>query len=175
MAQVEALVQEVAEAVGVLLYDLELVSERGGQVLRVTLDKEGSSEPGKGVSIDECAAVSRELGQLLDVDDPIAGAYRLEVSSPGVERTLRTLRHYRMAVGEKVMLFFAEGTPGPAQLEGVLEGMDDDGEVLQVRKAPRRKNLKKGQIPKVIPIEQWELLEVRLEHVHKGRTVYDFR
>lgn len=93
--KIEELAKEVAAREGCEIYDLEFTPQR---VLRVFLDKaEGS------VSVDDCANVSRGLNLMLDVDDVIpGGAYNLEVSSPGLERTLKRPDHYRKVVGQKI-------------------------------------------------------------------------
>jgi ribosome maturation factor RimP len=91
---------------GKTLYDVVFVSgSKGkGRVLKVYIDGENG-----GVSLDDCADVSRTLGLLLDVEEAIpGGAYSLEVSSPGIERPLRTEQHFQSAIGKKVMVQTSE-------------------------------------------------------------------
>lgn len=176
LGQVEQLAEEVAVAHGLRLYDVELLTVRGQAVLRVTLDKPGGREPGQGVTVKECVDVSRELGQILDADDPLPGAYRLEVSSPGVERSLSLGRHFELAVGERLWLAMEPDVEGPREYQGLLESYDAQGESLTIRLAPRsKKKLKKGQRPKAVPVAQWEKVEVSLSSVRKARTVYEFK
>jgi ribosome maturation factor RimP len=95
LPKIEEIAKEVAAREGCEIYDLEFTPQR---VLRVFLDKaEGQ------VSVDDCANVSRGLNLMLDVDDVIpGGAYNLEVSSPGLERTLKRPDHYKKVVGQKI-------------------------------------------------------------------------
>ena len=94
--KIEILAGQVAEREGVRIYDLEFSGGTQGRVLRVFIDKEG------GVSIEDCANVSRGLNLLLDVEDPIPGGkYSLEVSSPGMERILRKSWHFTGEIGRE--------------------------------------------------------------------------
>lgn len=98
--KVRSLADQVAKREGCLLYDVEFVGGGRGRTLRVYIDKESG-----GVTVDDCSNVSRGLNLLLDVEDPIpGGAYNLEVSSPGLERTLRAPWQYRWALGKRVQL-----------------------------------------------------------------------
>ena len=90
--RVRAVIEPVVASRGLELFDLE----QAGPVLRVTVDREG------GVDIDAIADVTRAVSRAMDEHDPIAGAYTLEVSSPGLERTLRTPAHWAWAVGRTV-------------------------------------------------------------------------
>src|ERR1700737_3874509 len=83
---------------GLELVDLEYRREGRGRVLRIYIDKEG------GVTVDDCAKVSRELGILLDVHDAIPGSYNLEGSSPGLTRTLKKTRDFERFKGKKVRI-----------------------------------------------------------------------
>lgn len=131
---------EVAAREGCEVYDFEFVGSGGSRVLRVYLDKTG----GGGVSIDDCSNVSRGLNLLLDVDDVVpGGAYNLEVSSPGLERVLRTPQHFARAVGGRAQVksfeSFADLNPGldealraklgkAKQLEGTIRGIEGEGD-----------------------------------------------
>ncbi|MGH7057010.1 MAG: ribosome maturation factor RimP [Acetobacteraceae bacterium] len=95
-ALIEWLEPEV-EALGCELLDLEWQRSRGA-TLRLYIDAPG------GVGLEDCERVSRAIGALLDVEDPLPGDYRLEVSSPGPERPLRTAAHFAAAQGEEVRL-----------------------------------------------------------------------
>lgn len=173
MASVESLAREVAEGMGLRLYEVRMLSQRGRSVLRVTVDKEGGHVPGQGVTVHECAQVSRELGALLDAEEPIAHAYDLEVSSPGVERPLRAPQHFIWAVGERVAVWTYPESGYPAEMEGVLLSYQEDTQVLAVRVAPTQKK-KKGQKASPVPESEWQTLEVPLTAVTKARTRYDF-
>jgi len=102
-------VEPVARAHGAEVVDLEFKPERGGWTLRIFVEKEGASVQAlstreAAVSLELCANVSRDLSPALDVADLIAHAYRLEVSSPGVERPLRTERDFERFKGHKAKL-----------------------------------------------------------------------
>jgi ribosome maturation factor RimP len=98
LEQIEALTLPIIEDLGLELVDLEYQRESQGWVLRFFLDKEG------GINLDECAAASREIAALLDVEDLLDTAYQLEVSSPGLERPLKKLADYRRFVGRKAKI-----------------------------------------------------------------------
>lgn len=96
--RVNALLQPILVEMGLELTDLEYVREGRDSTLRVFIDKEG------GVTLDDCAALSRELGTVLEVEDVIQAAYRLEVSSPGLDRPLKTQKDYERFVGSLVKI-----------------------------------------------------------------------
>lgn len=117
MEQVRQYAEEIATREGCKLYDLEIVD--GGRILRVFIDK----TPG-GVSIDDCANVSRGLNLRLDVEDAIPGGrYELEVSSPGLDRKLTKLWHFEGAVGRTVQVRFREETGAMRTSEGKLKAV----------------------------------------------------
>jgi ribosome maturation factor RimP len=124
---VEQALRPVLLGYGVELFDLVLRREQSGWVLRVVIEREGSREPGGGVTIDLCAEISRELSAALDVADPIGHAYSLEVSSPGVERPLRGLRDYEQFAGKKAKLVLAKPLgDGQVVVQGTLAGVQQD-------------------------------------------------
>ncbi|MCU0310017.1 MAG: ribosome maturation factor RimP [Acidimicrobiales bacterium] len=108
--RVRRVVEPVVASEGVELFDLE----QAGPVLRVCIDRPG------GVDMTAIAAVTRALSRALDEDDPIAGSYTLEVSSPGLERALRTPRHYEWAVGKKVAVKTVPGHEGVRRVTGTV-------------------------------------------------------
>jgi ribosome maturation factor RimP len=170
--RIEELVAEVVGAHGLDLYDVQLGSTRGRSVLRVFVDRPGPREPGVGVTVGDCERVSRELSQIFDSEDPIASAYVLEVSSPGVERQLTAARHWRQAIGERVAVNLDREVEGLTSFEAIVESVE--AQSVKLRLAPPEKNWKKGQRRRVIPMEDWALLEVLLSDVRKARTVYEF-
>lgn len=89
-------IKNVVESMGLSLYDIATVSEFGATIYRVMIDSED------GVSLDKCGEVTRIISPLLDVTAPVSGDYRLEVSSPGIERKLKNLGHFQKSIGEKV-------------------------------------------------------------------------
>lgn len=115
--RVREVVAPLAEAASVDLYDVE----HHGAVVRVLIDADG------GIGIDAIARFSRSVSRALDEHDPIEGRYTLEVSSPGLERPLRSRGHFRAAVGAEVKVKTRPGAEGARRLVGVLESADDDG------------------------------------------------
>jgi ribosome maturation factor RimP len=125
------LLQPVVGAADLELVDVEL---RSG-VLLVTVDRPG------GVDLQALTDANRVVSAVLDEHDPIPGRYTLEVSSPGVERTLRTPVHFTKAIGETVSIKTRPQVPGDRRLRGRLVGADDRGFELAVEgedAGPRR-------------------------------------
>ncbi len=120
----EDLLVPIAEANGVKIYDVEYVKEGSDYYLRAYIDKEG------GVNIDDCEAVSRALSDALDKEDFIADAYILEVSSPGLGRTLKKDRHLEYSLGEEVEVKLYKPLNGTKDFEGILKSYDKDNVTL---------------------------------------------
>lgn len=108
---------------------VELVYRRGGGrwVLRVDIDRPGTA----GVGIEDCQRVSRALEEVLDERDLIQGSYHLEVSSPGIDRPIRTADDVRRNAGRPVTVRFAGEDGGDRTVEGTLRGLED-GELVVV-------------------------------------------
>jgi len=94
------LLQPVIESQGYDLWELEYAPGRGGAVLRIYIDTASHA----GITVEDCERASRAVSEVLDTTDPIPGNYTLEVSSPGLDRPLRTARHFEPYVGETVMV-----------------------------------------------------------------------
>jgi ribosome maturation factor RimP len=118
--RVQAIIEPLVIEAGLDLFDLE----HAGGVLRVSVDRAG------GVDIDAISALTRSISRALDDDDPIAGRYTLEVSSPGLERALRTPAHFTWALGHDVTVKTVATFDGPRRVGGVLSEADDDGIVV---------------------------------------------
>ena len=102
--------------------DLELVDlEYTGGVVRVTIDRSG------GLDMDAIAQATRAVSRAFDEHDPIPGRFTLEVSSPGLERSLRTPAHFQRAVGSTVRVKTRPGVEGERRVDGVLAAVDEDG------------------------------------------------
>ncbi|BCX81817.1 ribosome maturation factor RimP [Methylomarinovum caldicuralii] len=122
------LLQPVVTGLGYELVGIEWAADtRGQRILRVYIDVEG------GVTVDDCEQVSQQISALLDVEDPIPGHYVLEVSSPGVDRPLFTLDHYRRFRGEEARVLLARPQDGQRRFRGVIEGVEDDRIRLKTR------------------------------------------
>jgi ribosome maturation factor RimP len=96
----------------------------------VTLEAEGATEPGAGVTLDLCSRVSRDLSTALDVHELIPGAYRLEVGTPGLERRLYTRVEYERFKGRLAKVKLGTAVSGQYVLSGKLGGVDSDGRVV---------------------------------------------
>lgn len=120
--RVRGIVEPIVADAGLELFDLELA----GGVLRVTVDRP------EGVDLQAIAATTRAVSRALDDADPIAGRYTLEVSSPGLERALRTPAHFRWAIGREVTIKTVPTFDGPRRVAGTLVGADDDHVTLTV-------------------------------------------
>ena len=92
----EQSIKLAVESLGANLYDIVSTKAHDRNIFRVLVTAEG------GISLDKCAEISRMISPILDVDEPMNGEYILEVSSPGIERKLRTKEHFKASVGEKV-------------------------------------------------------------------------
>ncbi len=111
--------EEAAVAAGCELVDVEFVKEGAYWYLRVYIDKEG------GVSLDDCEAVNGPVSAILDEKDPIEQAYFLEVSSPGLERPLKTARDFDKALGKPITLKLYKTIDGAKQCDGVLKSYEN--------------------------------------------------
>jgi ribosome maturation factor RimP len=120
------LVEPLLERLGYEMVDLEFAGGRGSAMLRVFIDRE------TGVGIEDCEAVSREVSALLDVHDPVPTGYRLEVSTPGLDRVLRTPAHYARFAGAQVALELAVPREGRRRYTGRLVQSDANGLELMV-------------------------------------------
>lgn len=123
-------VEPVVRAHGAELVDLELKPDRGGWVLRVSVEKAGSaanklSTRDAAVDLELCANLSRDLSPALDVIDLIPHAYHLEVGSPGVERPLRDADDFVRFAGQKAKLKLRELVDGQRVVVGVIDGVAD--------------------------------------------------
>ncbi|MEY2959351.1 MAG: ribosome maturation factor RimP [Actinomycetota bacterium] len=119
LRRVRSVVEPIAADLGLEVYDVE---QRGGTI-RVTLDTPPGS-PGS-VDLDQLALATRLVSRQLDHDDPVPGSYTLEVTSPGVERALRTPAHFRREVGKTVSVRLSDTTSDQRRFEGVLVAADD--------------------------------------------------
>jgi ribosome maturation factor RimP len=123
--ELRRLLEPGVSALGFELVDIELLGQGRHATLRVYIDSPD------GVNVDDCAAVSRQLSALLDVEDPLPGGYTLEVSSPGLDRPLLTPAHYRRFVGELVKLTLAQPRDGRRKFKGRLVEAGDDHVVIE--------------------------------------------
>jgi ribosome maturation factor RimP len=121
-----ALMEPLLGRLGYELVELEHSAGRASAVVRLYIDRP------EGVGLDDCERVSREVSALLDVEDPIPTSYTLEVSSPGLDRVLRTPAHFARFVGSRVFVELKEPRGGRRRYTGALLTVDDAGIALQV-------------------------------------------
>ena len=142
--RVRELVAPLAEAASVELYDVE----HNGGTVRVLVDADG------GIDLEAISRLSRSVSRALDDHDLIPGRYTLEVSSPGLERPLRTPEHFRRAAGSEVRVKTCAGFDGPRRLSGILEAVADDGVAVRA--------------------SDGEVCRIAYEQLASARTVFDW-
>lgn len=139
-----SIVEPVCEAAGYELVELRFVLEQGGWILRVAVDlpldehTDVHEVPSDRVDLEDCENLSRELSAVLDVEDPIPQAFQLEVSSPGIDRPLRSARHYQYFAGSEARIQLETplppASPGAAprrNFKGILQGVEGDSVVIE--------------------------------------------
>lgn len=127
------LLEPTIEGMGYELADLEVHMHGRAGSLRIFIDHEN------GITVDDCEAVSRQVSSVLDVADPIAGNYRLEVSSPGLDRRLVKPSHFDRYAGAEVQVRMTRLVDGRRRIRGVLEKRTED--VIVVREGDRQVHL----------------------------------
>ena len=142
--RIDALAAPLCDRIGVELLDVEYE----GGVLRLVIDHPD------GVGMEAIAGVTREVSRALDHEDPISGAYTLEVSSPGLERPLKRPAHFARAVGSEVSVKTVPGTEGDRRLSGVLAESDDDGIVVRSADGTERR-LRHDEVLKANTVFTW--------------------
>jgi len=124
------MIKKIIEENGALYYDSELASENGNKIFRIYITSKD------GVTLDLCAKISRIISPILDLEPPVSGAYTLEVSSPGIERSLKKAEHFLGSVGEniKIKLINTDKIIGKLNsFDGkVLELTEEDGEQTKI-------------------------------------------
>ena len=150
VARLETVLTPVVESMGLILYGIEC---HGGVSAQPTLVVyiDGPT----GATVDDCSRISREVGALLDVEYPFRGRYRLEVSSPGLERPLLTRLHYEQSLSHRVRLRLREPMQGQRQWEGVVQAVSDAGVSLL--------------------LDAGEVVELQWDKLEKGRWVAELR
>ena len=147
---VRAIAAPLAESLGYLLWDVEFVKEGSEMYLRITIDSE------EGITIEDCERMHRAIDPLLDEADPIDVAYHLEVSSPGLERELKTEEHLSLCLGWPVEVRLYAPLDGAKSYTGELGECDAEGNLTLL--------LDPDGTPKIFPRAS----------VATIRTTYDF-
>jgi ribosome maturation factor RimP len=125
-SQIERILDPILASLGLTLWDLEFKKDGPRWLLRVYIDRDGG-----GVTLNDCEAVSRDLGMALDVEDIITHAYTLEVSSPGLDRSLTKPEHYGKCVGSRIRIKTFEPVQGEKVFRGVLRECSGDAMVME--------------------------------------------
>lgn len=143
---VRALIEPSLAGQGLELFDLQI----GGGVVRVVIDREG------GVDLQTVTSATHELNRVLDESDPLPGRYTLEVTSPGIERTLRTPEHFKRAVGEIVKIRMQPDFGGERRAEGELLEADTDSVVIAVEGDDEPRRLGYADIERARTVFDWD-------------------
>lgn len=121
---VTAIAEPLVTSLGYFLWDVEYVKEGADMFLRITIDNE------EGITIEDCEKVHRAIDPLLDEADPIEEAYHLEISSPGIERDLRTDMQINACVDWDVEVRLYAPIDGAKSFRGVLLGLNEENEIV---------------------------------------------
>jgi ribosome maturation factor RimP len=137
--QLAALLRPVVEGEGFELWELEYGSRQGGALLRIYIEQPRHGAAGApsedeaseaGITVDDCARVSHAVSEVMDREDPVPGEYTLEVSSPGLDRVLRTLAHFERFVGSLARVEMRTPVGGRKRFQGRL--LKVEGGTLQL-------------------------------------------
>jgi len=120
------MLRPAVEETGKELLGIEFISAGNNSVLRLFIDHEN------GIDVDDCAEVSRQVGAILDVEDPISSEYNLEVSSPGIDKPLFDMAHFKSVIGETVNIKLSMPLNGRRKFKGTLVAIEDDILILDV-------------------------------------------
>ncbi|GAA5140217.1 ribosome maturation factor RimP [Thalassotalea piscium] len=120
------MLRPAVEEVGKELLGVEFISAGKHSILRIFIDHEN------GINVDDCAEVSRQVGAILDVEDPISTEYSLEISSPGLDRPLFDLPHFQEVVGETINVKVSMPLNGRRKFKGKLVSIENDTLIIKV-------------------------------------------
>ncbi len=161
LARLEELAIEAVSRSGVDFIDLEY-SAGGTPVLRLFIDKDG------GITIDDCARVSRAMGDALDTEDPLPYSYRLEVSSPGVDKALKGERHYERYSGRNAVFVLKRPYDGHTTLSGEIGGCEE-GAVILCTKSGETIKIEFDDVARArLDEDPWEIAKVKRKKGHAG-------
>jgi len=129
-------INSLVTSVDLELYDTTIVNEGDDTIYRVSvISPEIKDGKRAGVSLDSCVELTHLISPLLDVTPPVSGDYRLEVGSPGIERKMTTINHFKLSIGEKVSILCGEKTKYKGLLtkvEGSKIFVDIDGDISEI-------------------------------------------
>lgn len=146
------LLEPVVQALGYELVMLEYMPSGGNSLLRLYIDCEA------GIKLDDCEKVSREVAAVLDVEDPISAAYRLEVSSPGMDRPLAKPTHFQRFIGHAVKVqLLAPGPGGRRRYAGTITQVGPSGISLETLEGPVALEFSEIERARLVPDYEQEL------------------
>ncbi len=147
-AILEELIRPVVEGLGFQFWGMEYLSCGKNSVLRIFIE---IIEAENKVDVENCVHVSRQISSILDVEDPITGNYNLEVSSPGLDRPLFELVHYKTYVGALIALRLRASFDGRRKFKGQLIGIENDKIVIRVDQEEYRFSIDLIEKANVVP------------------------
>ncbi len=121
-------IESILSSIGLNVYDITTLNDGGETIYRVSITAEDGS-----ANLARCVEATKLISPLLDTNPPLSGDYRLEVSSPGIERKLKTLKHFQQSIGEKVKITLNDKSKIRAAIisvNGDRIGLDDETEIL---------------------------------------------
>lgn len=174
--ELQTLVRPLLQTLGLELVECQVSGGRRVQNFRLTIDRdedapthaEGPSDvPARGVDLDACARVSRQIARLLDADPVLQNAYSLEVSTPGMNRPIWTRRHFERFIGERAQVELAQVDAGPRTLIGRIGPWDGEGVWIDLEPTGRRHVRHLDILEAHLRIDPWE--KVRAARGSKAR------
>lgn len=168
-SKTQALLELIAPAVQVCdvdLWGIEFIPQGKRSLLRIYIDKEvdtnaepiinedGEVELGRGIGVEDCVRVTRQVGAILDVHDPISGEYALEVSSPGWDRQFFHLEQMQDYIGQKVALRLIHAVENRRKFQAILRAVDVEAEMIQVE------------------VEKQQILDIDANNIDKANLIY---
>lgn len=168
-SKTQTLLELIAPAVQVCdvdLWGIEFIPQGKRSLLRIYIDKEvdanaepvinedGEVELGRGIGVEDCVRVTRQVGAILDVHDPISGEYALEVSSPGWDRQFFHLEQMQDYIGQKVALRLIHAVENRRKFQAILRAVDVEAEMIQVE------------------VEKQQILDIDANNIDKANLIY---
>lgn len=154
IAGIERIIEPALTRLGLVMHSAELKREGRELVLRIIVDRAEKKSVQDGVTVDELAVASDEVGAALDLEDPIEERYRLTLESPGVERDLSTIRQFSFAIGERVRIV-TRGEDATV-LEGSLKSVDETARTIEVQTSDGIQTVDTGIIKSARTVFDWD-------------------
>jgi len=143
--ELETLLTPTVAALGLRVWGVEYLGQGKHSMLRIYIDRD------EGVTIDDCEAVSKQVSELLDVEEVLSSSYTLEVSSPGMDRVLFKPEQYAESIGETVDVRLNYPFEGRRRVIGALTGLENDEMVVQAEDSEYQIPLSNVQRARIVP------------------------